>query len=306
MTWNIENQSPLNGKVIIVTGGNSGLGFEAVKMFALKEAKVIMATRSVERANEAIQIIKKDIPGADIEFMQLDLSSKQSIKKFSETFLSKYHKLDILLNNAGVMTTPFMQTEEKIEFQQGINHFGHFYLTALLFKTMKNTPKSRIVNVSSIAHRFGDMNFDNLLYTKEKSYNKMKAYARSKLENLLFTYELHKRVNEKGYDVKVIAAHPGVASTNLGRYIKSKKSTNTVINGFQKLFSHTAYQGALSLVRACLDETLTGGEFIGPNQFIGMKGLPHIAKSNKKSHNQILQKQLWAYSEELMKIDFYV
>ena len=306
MSWNLDSVETLNGKIIIVTGGNSGLGFEAVKMFASKDAKIIMAARSEERATEAINSIKEEYSSADIEFMKLDLSSKESIKSFVKEYKNKYTKIDVLLNNAGVMTTPYMLTEDGLELQQGINHFGHFYLTALLFNLVKSTPNSRIVNVSSIAHRFGKLNFENLQYEKPNSYNKVKAYSRSKLENLLFTYELDRLVKEKGYDVKVLVAHPGVAKTNLGRHLKGSKATSGAINGFQKFFSHPAKLGSLSLVRACLDVDAKSGEFYGPEQMAGVKGNPHKAKSTKKSHNRKLQKQLWDYSEKVMNIDFVV
>ncbi|AIO18161.1 Bile acid 7-dehydroxylase 2 [Candidatus Izimaplasma bacterium HR1] len=306
MSWKLEDIKSLNDKTIIVTGGSSGLGFEAVKMFVSKDATVIMATRSQERALEAISRIKADYPNAQLEFIELNLGSKASIKNFADTYNSKYDKIDILLNNAGVMTTPYLFTEDGLELQQGINHFGHFYLTALLFKTIKNTTNSRVVNTSSIAHRFARMKFDNLLFEKPKSYNKTQSYSRSKMENLLFTYELDRLVKEKQLDVKVLVAHPGIAKTNLGRHIKSQKAFTSAINVFQKMFSHTAEQGALSLVRACLDETANGGDFYGPEHLGGSKGNPHLAKSNRKSHDKTLQKQLWDYSEKVMNIDFIV
>jgi NAD(P)-dependent dehydrogenase (short-subunit alcohol dehydrogenase family) len=305
MNWTLDSTPSLEGKNIIVTGGNSGLGFEAVKMFAAKNANVIMASRSKERAEAAKELILNENSNAKVEIMILDLSSKKSIKSFVETYTKKYQTLDVLLNNAGVMTTPYTLTEDGIELQQGVNHFGHFYLTALLFKTLKDTPKSRIVNVSSIAHRFGKMDFDNLLYEKPKSYNKALAYSRSKLENLLFTYELARRVEEKGYDTKILVSHPGIAKTNLGRHLKGKNTKGT-IGFFQKFFSHTAQQGALSLVAACLDPEAKSGDFYGPEKLGGAKGLPHKAKTNKKAKNIKLQQQLWDYSEKLMNIDFIV
>ena len=306
MNWKLEDVPSLKDKTIIVTGGSSGLGFEAVKMFASKDAKIIIATRSEKRALEAIEKIKLEYKDARLEFLHLNLANKESIKEFAKNYNEKYDKIDILLNNAGVMTTPYMLTDDGIEFQQGINHFGHFYLTSLLLKTIVNTPNSRIVNVSSIAHRYGKMDFSNLLYEKPKSYNKSRAYGRSKLENLLFTYELGRRIKEKDYDLKVLVAHPGVASTNLGRHIKQQKAWNGLIKVFQKLFSHTAKDGALSLVRACLDENALSGDFYGPNRIAGVKGMPHKAKSNKLSHNRDLQSKLWIYSEELIGIRFDV
>ena len=306
MSWKLEDVPSLKGKIIIVTGGSSGLGLEAVKMFASKDAEIVIATRSEKRAIEAIKQVKLKYKDAKVEFIHLNLANKESIREFAKNLINKYDKIDVLLNNAGVMTTPYMLTDDGLEFQQGINHFGHFYLTSLLIKTIANTPNSRIVNVSSIAHRLGKMNFSNLLYTEPNSYNKSKAYGRSKLENLLFTYELDRRVIEKGYDLKVLVAHPGVASTNLGRHIKQQKTWNGLIKMFQKLFSHTAHDGALSLVRACIDENALSGDFYGPSKLGGVKGMPHKAKSNKLSHDKDLQVKLWNYSEELMGIRFEV
>ncbi len=306
MSWTLEEVKSLKGKNIIITGGNSGLGYEAVKMLVKKDAKVIMASRSIERGEASVKKIKETYPNADIDVLQLDLASKKSIKNFVSEYQKKYQKIDVLLNNAGIMTTPYGLTADGLEQQQGVNHFGHFYLTALLFKMIKNTPNSRVVSVSSIAHRGGNLNFDNMFYSDGKKYSKVGAYSRSKLQNLLFTYELDRRVQEKNLDVKVLVAHPGVASTNLGRHIKSNKTIEKSIKRFQKIFSHTAADGALSLVRACLDENAKSGEFYGPKGFMGMRGVPHKAKSNKKSHNPKMQKQLWTFSEEVMNIDFIV
>lgn len=306
MNWKLEDVPTLKDKTIIVTGGSSGLGFEAVKMFASKDATIIMATRSETRAPAAIEKIKLEYKNATIEFIHLNLANKSSIKQFVVDFLKKYNKIDILLNNAGVMTTPYMLTDDGFELQQGINHFGHFYLTSLLLKTVVSTSNSRIVNVSSIAHRYGKMDFNDLLFTAPKSYNKSRAYGRSKLENLLFTYELGRRIAEKQYNVKVLAAHPGIASTNLGRHIKQQKTWSGFIRVFQKLFSHTAKDGALPIVRACLDKNALNGDFYGPKRMAGVRGKPHKAKSNKLSHDKELQTKLWNYSEELIGIRFEV
>jgi len=305
MNWNLSDVKTLADKTIIVTGGNSGLGYESVKMFASKDAEIIMASRSIERGNQAVEEIKKDFPNANITVMELDLADRESIAKFSDSFLKKYKKLNILLNNAGIMTVPYGVTKDGLEQQTGVNHFGHFLLTSLLFDVIKNTPSSRIVNVSSIAHRGGTMNFDNLLYQDGVGYNKVKAYSRSKLENLLFTYELDRLVQKAGYDIKVLVAHPGVAKTNLGRHIKDSKMDG-FIKHFQKYFSHEAKFGALPQVRACLDESAKSGDFYGPKGLMGFKGAPKLAKSNRKSKNKTLANRLWVYSEQVWDIQFEV
>lgn len=305
MKWTVDNIKSLKGKRILVTGGNSGLGYESIKVFISKEAEVILASRSMERGETAKHEILMEYPKASITVMQLDLSDSKSIKAFAKSFTEKYKTLDVLLNNAGIMTTPYGLTKDGLEQQQGVNHFGHFLLTSLLFDTIKNTKRSRIVNVSSIAHRGGKLNFDNLFYRDGKGYSKIRAYSNSKLENLLFTYELDRRVKEKGYDIKVLAAHPGVSKTNLGRHLNGGFA-NKVVSGFQVFFSHDKKYGCLPQVLASADDSVKGGEFYGPNGFMGMKGTPHLAKSTKRSHNLEDAKKLWNLSEEVMGVKFSI
>jgi NAD(P)-dependent dehydrogenase (short-subunit alcohol dehydrogenase family) len=236
--------------------------------------------------------------------MQLDLGSLKNINTFVKDFRSEFDKLDILLNNAGIMTLPYGQTEDGFELQNGVNHLGHFNLTAQLFDLIKSTDNSRIVNVSSLAHRQGKMDFDNYLFDKG-DYKKMKSYAKSKLSNLLFTYELNRRIIEKGYKVKVLAAHPGVSSTSLGRYIEGKNTSNPFLKMAMR-FGQPASMGCLPEVRAALDESAQGGDYYGPNNLTQMKGNPVLVKSNKRSHNVNDAKELWTVSEELTKFKFAV
>ncbi len=303
--WNEENIPDLSGKIILVTGANSGLGFEAVKMYAKKNAQVIMACRSLDRGQVALEEIKKESPKANLVVMELDLGSIKSIKRFTFMFLNEYDKLDILLNNAGIMTTPYGVTLNGIEQQQGVNHFGHFVLTALLFDIIKNTEDSRIVNISSIAHKFGKMNFNNLLFDNGKGYSPAFAYARSKLENLLFTYELQRRVDKAGLNVKVLAGHPGISHTNLGRHIK-RGFQNKVFEFFMKIYSHDAYFGAMAGVRASVDTMAQKGTYYGPRGVFGGKGLPVVVKSSRKSHNKDDAYKLWDLSEELTGVTFTI
>ena len=218
--WTKANIPDLSGKVIIVTGGNSGLGYESVKAFAEKGAEVILASRSVEKG-EAAKKAMLEVKG-NISVLPLDLMDFSSIKSFTEKFQQKYKRLDVLLNNAGIMTTPYFLTKDGLEAQMGTNHFGHFALTGLLFNLLKNTPASRIVNVSSMAHKQGKMDFSNLLFENGVGYSPIKSYGRSKLANLLFTYELQRRMAAKGIKTIAVAAHPGVSNTNLARYLEDK------------------------------------------------------------------------------------
>ncbi|BCR35754.1 oxidoreductase [Mariniplasma anaerobium] len=302
--FNITEIKDLNKKIIIVTGANSGLGLEATKIFASKGATIIMACRSIERANEARDLILKENKNAKLVPMDLDLGSLKSIKAFAKDFKNKYDQLDILLNNAGVMTIPYGKTTDGFEIQNGVNHLGHFALTAQLFDVIKQTKASRIVNVSSLAHRQGKMDFDNYLFEKG-GYKKMKSYAKSKLSNLLFTYELDRKIKEKGYDIKVLAAHPGVSSTNLGRHIQGKNSSNPFLK-FALRFGQPPHLGCLPEVRAALDENAQSGQYYGPSGLTGMKGRPVIVKSSKRSHNINDAKTLWNLSETLTHVKFEV
>ena len=302
--WNIDQIKDLTGKVIIVTGANTGLGYEATKIFAKNNATVIMACRSLDRANTAKFQILEEYKKSNLITMELDLGSLKSIEGFVDEFNKQFNRLDVLLNNAGIMTVPFGKTEDGFELQNGVNHLGHFAITAQLFETIKNTPNSRIVNVSSLAHRQGKMDFDNYLFEKG-SYGKMKSYSKSKLSNMLFTYELDRRIKAKGLSVKVLAAHPGVSSTDLGRYIATKGSSNPFLKFALKL-GQPAHLGTLPEVRAALDEKAISGQFYGPKSLTQMKGKPVIVKSNKRSHSVDDAKRLWALSEKLTNLAFNI
>lgn len=299
--WTIDNIPDLTGKVIIVTGGNSGLGYESVKAFAAKGAEVVLASRSVDNGNKAKTDIEKSHPVGNIVTMQLDLSDLNSIRKFSAKFHEKYKRLDVLLNNAGIMTTPYFLTKDGFEAQMGTNHLGHFALTGLLFDLLKKTPDSRIVNVSSSAHKQGKMDFDNLLFEEGKGYSPIKSYGRSKLSNLLFTYELQRKLEHSGMHSIAVAAHPGVAQTNLARYLDGKFWFKLLMPVF-KLISQDQAQGALPQIRASVDPNVKGGQYYGPHR--GMKGDPVVVESNAASHNKKDAKRLWEVSEKLTGVHF--
>jgi len=297
--WTTDNIPDLTGKTIIVTGGNSGLGYESVKAFAQKGAHVILASRSIDKGKAA----KNEMGNVNgsIEVMQLDLGDFASVKNFADKFKEKFEKLDVLLNNAGIMTTPYFTTKDGLEGQMGTNHFGHFALTGHLFELIKNTPDSRIVNVSSAGHKAGKMDFDNLLFDGGKGYGRMKSYGRSKLSNLLFTYELQRRFEKAGINSIAVASHPGGTQTNLDRHINNKLWFK-VLTPLFKMMTMKQEQGALSQIRACTDTEVKGGEYYGPNK--GMKGWPVKVESNEASHNTEDAKKLWAISEEKTGIKY--
>lgn len=296
MEWNIESIPDLNDKIVVVTGGNSGLGYETCKVMAQKGATVVLASRSIENGEKA----KKQIgeTKGQINVMDLDLSDFSSIEKFAKQFYSQYDKLDILINNAGIMTTPYHTTKDGLEGQQGVNHFGHFYLTAKLFPALKKVNGARIVNVSSLAHKSGKMDFENLLFEKGNGYSPMKAYGRSKLENLLFTFELQRKIEKAGLDIKVAAAHPGVSQTNLARYLENKWWFSIVFPLF-KAMTQSAAQGALPEICAATIADLKGGEYFGPDGKGERKGNPKLVDTTEAAKNKEDAQKLWELSEKL-------
>lgn len=299
--WTISDIPDLTGKTIVVTGGNSGLGFEAIKAFALKNGHIIMACRSVNMGGEARKQILKFLPAADITVMELNLTDLESIHSFAEKFKQQYIRLDILLNNAGIMMVPYGLTKDDFENQIGTNHLGHFALTGLLLDLLKKTPKSRVVNVSSLAHKRGVMDFSNFLYENGKGYSPIKAYNRSKLCNLLFTYELQRFFDIHKIDCMSLAAHPGLSNTNLFKHTAPR----WILKLFRPLFSsmlQTPSIGALPELRASVDPHAKGGEYYGPNGRRETKGYPVLVHSSAASHDQESARRLWDISEKLTHV----
>jgi len=293
--WTTDNIPDMTGKVAIVTGANSGIGFETVKALAEKGAEVVLACRNLEKANVAVKEIRSMVRKAKLEIIQLDLADLASVRKFAESFKSKYQSLDFLINNAGIMIPPFTKTEDGFEVQFGANHLGHFALTGLLMDIILATPKARIVNVSSSAHRMGTgtIDFDNL--NAEKGYQPANAYTQSKLANLLFTLELNKRLDNVGSDVIASAAHPG-----------------WTVTGLQKGFLHTVSEwfgqkpevGALPTLQAALDSSTKRNDYFGPSGFMEMRGYPRKVDTSDAAKDANLAKRLWDVSEEMTGVNY--
>lgn len=301
--WSAADIPDLTGKVIIVTGGNSGLGYESVKAFAKKGAEVILACRLTDKGEKAKAEIMQNNPNWKIKVGILDLMDLESVKNFAEHINKSYKRLDVLLNNAGIMTTPYFRTKDGFEGQMGTNHLGHFALTGLLINLITITPRARVVNVSSIAHKQGKMNFDNLLYENGKDYSPMSAYGRSKLSNLLFTYELQRLFEKNGINCFAVVAHPGVSQTNLGRHIEGKLWFR-IFRPLIMLITQTQDQGALPQIKASVNVNIKGGDYYGPNGLFEMTGYPVLVKSNKASHSLEDARKLWEISEKLTGIKF--
>lgn len=294
---NIDKLPNQQGRTMIVTGANSGLGYETTLALVKKGAKVIMACRSMTKANQAKEEIQQQVPNADLEVMEIDLSSLKSVRKFAEDYLSMYDSLDVLINNAGVMAPPYSKTEDGFELQLGANYLGHFLLTGLLLETLSKTPQSRVVTLSSLVHKDGKINFDDL--QSEKKYDGMKAYAQSKLACLIFSYELQRRLQKaKIHHTISTASHPGIADTELSRnmpkiiYFVAKYT-------IAPFFTHSPSEGAKPTVLAAIGEA-KGGDYFGPTGFKEMKGKAGKASSTELSKDENVAKQLWEISEKLV------
>jgi NAD(P)-dependent dehydrogenase (short-subunit alcohol dehydrogenase family) len=301
--WTTDKIPDLTGKVIVVTGANSGLGLESAKEFARKGARTILACRDMEKAQTALDQIQDELPHAKAEIVPIDLASLNSIHRFGDEFRAKVDQLDVLVNNAGIMMTPYGTTEDGFERQFGINHLGHFALTGLLIDLLLETPGSRVVTVSSMGHHLGSINFDNLMYEEGKGYSPAGAYGRSKLANLLFTYELERRYKAIGADAIAVAAHPGSANTNLSRYLYDRWYIKP-FRFVEPLIAQSAAMGALPILRAATDAGVGGGQYFGPSGFLEQKGHPVVVQSNSASHDEAVARQLWEVSEELTGVRY--
>ncbi|HLN20560.1 MAG TPA: oxidoreductase [Bacteroidales bacterium] len=295
--WNAENIPSQEGKKVLITGANSGIGFEASRVLSSKGAQVIMAVRNLRKGKESADKIRKENPDAKLDVMMLDLSDFSSIRNFSGEFHKKYSQLNILINNAGVMAPKKRElTKQNFEIQFGTNHLGHFLLTGLLFDILKNSPGSRVVVQSSIVHKqkfYGaDIHFKDLNW--EKGYNKEHAYGQSKLANLLFAYELDRRIKAHNIKMIVTAAHPGYTNTNLQKHYGFLFSAilNNVVAQNVKI-------GTLPVVRAATEENLNGSEYFGPTRMMEMRGYPELVQSSEKSYDKELAAKLWDVSEKL-------
>jgi NAD(P)-dependent dehydrogenase (short-subunit alcohol dehydrogenase family) len=293
--WTVENIPNQDGKIVIVTGANSGLGFEASRALAHRGATVIMACRSLEKGEAAAGQIRSASPRGTVIVHRLDLSALDSVQGFAEGYLKEFDRLDILINNAGVMAIPYQKTVDGFEMQFGTNHIGHFKLTGLLIGALKSTPASRVVTVTSYAHFFGWINFRDL--NGERFYQKWLAYCQSKLANVLFGYELQLRAAQHGAQPVSIVAHPGYAATNL-------QHSSWLFTRLNPVMAQSQEMGALPILYAATSPALRGGEYIGPDGFLGQRGYPHKTWSSPGSHNQDTAGRLWEVSEQLTRMRF--
>ncbi|AKS30665.1 SDR family NAD(P)-dependent oxidoreductase [Mycolicibacterium goodii] len=294
--WTTARIPDQSGRIAIVTGANTGLGLETAKALAAKGAHVVLAVRNLQKGQGAVDWITRQVPNADLELQQLDLSSLASVRAAADELKRNHGRIDLLINNAGVMYTPKQTTEDGFELQFGTNHLGHFALTGLLLENLLAVPGSRVVTVSSIGHRvLAAIHFDDLQW--ERSYHRVRAYGQSKLANLLFTYELQRRLT--GHQTTALAAHPGGSNTELARHLPAFEK-------FVAPLTQDAAIGALPTLRAATDPGALGGQYFGPDGFLEMRGYPKVVASSAQSHDADLQRRLWAVSEELTGVTFPV
>jgi len=291
----------LQGKSVIITGANSGIGFEAAKALADKGANVIMASRNMEKGQTAINAILIENENAKVELMQLDLADLYSVREFATAYTARFNQLDLLINNAGVMIPPYGKTKDGFELQFGSNHLGHFALTGLLLPLLKHTTGSRVVTLSSIAHRGASIDFNNL--DGSKGYKAMKFYGQSKLANLLFAKELDNRFKQHGIKTISIACHPGISNTNLFKMGKSE--TPAYMKRIMNIFFQPAHMGVLPTMYAATEESLQGGEYVGPDGRGNRKGYPAIETPAPGVYNETTMKKLWEVSEDLTGVTYH-
>jgi NAD(P)-dependent dehydrogenase (short-subunit alcohol dehydrogenase family) len=299
-TGDIPDQS---GRVAVVTGANTGLGYHVAAALAQTGAHVVLAVRNLEKGNLALARIVAAHPDADVTLQELDLSSLASVRAAAAALRNAYPRIDLLVNNAGVMWTPKQVTEDGFEMQFGTNHLGHFALTGLLLDNLLPVRGSRVVTVSSMGHRLrAAIHFDDLQW--EHSYDRYAAYGQSKLANLLFTYELQRRLAEQHTNTIAVAAHPGASSTELGRSAPTLIKPLLALAG--PLLFQSAEMGALPTLRAATDPDVEGGQYFGPDGLGEQRGHPKLVSSSAQSHDEDLQRRLWTVSEELTGVTYPV
>src|SRR5215468_7522172 len=287
--WTVADVPDQSGRTTVVTGANSGIGFEAAAVLARRGADTVLACRDVGKAEAAAARMTAAAPGAAVSVVRLDLASLDSVRAAAAEILAGHQRLDLLINNAGLMWPAYGKTTDGFELQFGTNHLGHFALTGLLLDLMLPVPGSRVVTVSSNGHRAGRINF---------------ADAQSKLANLMFTYELERRLEAAGAATIALAAHPGSAGTELVRHVPGV--LRTVYDRAGGWFKQSAAMGALPTIRAATDPAARGGEYYGPSGLAQLTGYPVRVSSASRSHDEGAQRRLWAKSERLTGVTFPV
>ncbi len=301
MKWTAADIPDQSGRVAIITGSNTGIGYEAAAALAAKGAHVVLAVRNLDKGKQAADRIKKASPDAVVALQQLDLTSLDNIHTAADELRENYPRIDLLINNAGVMWTPKDTTKDGFELQFGTNHLGHFALTGQLLSNMLAVEGSRIVTVSSLGHRIrAKIHFDDLQL--EHNYNRVVAYGQSKLANLMFTYELARRLEDKRANTIAVAVHPGGSNTELTRNVPG--IVRPPFEFLSRLIAQSAAMGVLPTLRAATDPDVRNAHYYGPSGPGEMRGYPKLVESSTQSHDADIQRRLWAVSEELTGITY--
>ncbi|WP_328976329.1 oxidoreductase [Streptomyces canus] len=300
--WSAKAVPDQSGRVAVVTGANSGIGYVTARELARRGARVLLACRSEARGAEAGERLIAEVPGAEVQFARLDLGDLSSVREFAATY--PYDRLDLLINNAGVMALPYGTTADGFETQFGTNHLGHFALTGLLLPTLLETPAARVVTVSSTVHALANIDIDDL--NSERRYRRWVAYARSKTANLLFVHELARRLAAHGSDVVAAAAHPGYAATNLqtaGPKMAGRRVAERFMRVGNRFFAQSADAGALPTLYAATFPDVPPDSFTGPS-LGGWRGSPAPSWRAPWTRNDQASQRLWAASEALTGVTY--
>ncbi|MEN8161848.1 MAG: oxidoreductase [Myxococcota bacterium] len=304
-SWTEHDVADQSGRVAFITGANSGIGWDNARVLAGRGATVLLGVRSRERGEDAIQRIRALHPGADVRLLEIDLSDLESVARAADEVRSGQSRLDLLINNAGLMMIPKRKTAQGFEMQLGVNHLGHFALTGQLLPLLQGTDASRVVSVSSNGHKFGQIRFDDL--HGEAGYSPAGAYAQSKLANLLFTFELQRRLEAGGRGTSALAAHPGGSNTNLGRENPGGLGytlLHVLRPVFERWFTQSSAMGALPTLRAAVDPEARGGEYYGPDGRMEQRGHPVRVDSSERSKNREDARRLWEVSEQATGVEY--
>jgi NAD(P)-dependent dehydrogenase (short-subunit alcohol dehydrogenase family) len=304
MTWTETDVPDESGRVAIVTGSNTGLGYDTARVLAARGAKVVMAVRDTAKGEAAAARIRGITPRADVTVHKLDLGSLDSVRTASAELAAAYPRIDLLINNAGVMYPPKQSTADGFELQFGTNHLGHFALTGLLLKNLLSVDGSRVVAVASIAHKIkAKIDFADLQW-EHRRYDRVAAYGQSKLANLMFAYDLQRRLSAANAKTISVAAHPGVAATELVRHVPGASLPG--VSWLSGRLLNTSELGALPTLRAATDPAVRGGQYWGPDGFRELRGYPKLVDSSTQSHDTAIQDRLWTVSEELTGVTYPV
>ena len=299
--WTAADMPDQSGRLVVVTGANSGLGLVDARELARAGATVVLAVRNTEKGEQAAEGIRGEEPQARVSVEALDLADLASVRAFAERFDGQHERLDLLINNAGIMAAPRQLTKDGFESQFGTNHLGHFALTGLLLPRLLAASEPRVVTESSTGHRMGRINFEDL--QGERRYVRWLAYGQSKLANLMFAFELQRRATEAGTALKSMVAHPGYTSTNL--QLASPPAYERAIGRVtNRLFGQSAEMGALPTLYAATAPDLAAGSFVGPDGPMEQRGYPKVVTAASKAYNQLEWRRLWDVSEELTGVHY--